>query len=88
MTPIEPRVDDEAWSDAVLVWNGLVASVPALVVRPASAEELSAAVAFARDHALSLRVQGVDSDAGATAGERCLTLDLSYLQVARNAPQR
>jgi FAD/FMN-containing dehydrogenase len=70
--------DDEGWSDSVLVWNGLVASVPALVVRPASAEEVSAAVAFAREHGLRVDVaRGRDVGAGREASERRLTLDLS-----------
>jgi hypothetical protein len=68
---------DEAWGETVLVWNGLVAGIPALVVRPSSSEELAAAVAFARDHALSLRVQGLTASGDATPVERCLTLDLS-----------
>ena len=68
---------DARWSDSVLVWNGVVASVPALVVRPASSTELEAAVAFAREHGLRVSVlRGHDGseDAGA---ERRLTLDLS-----------
>lgn len=65
---------DEGWRDSVLVWNGLVASVPALVVRPASPRELAAAAAFARDHGLHLAVK---ADADAFPAERCLTLELS-----------
>jgi FAD/FMN-containing dehydrogenase len=65
---------DEGWSDSVLVWNGVVASVPGLVVRPASPRELAAAVAFARDYGLRLTV---DAGAETFAAERCLTLDLS-----------
>jgi FAD/FMN-containing dehydrogenase len=64
---------DEGWSDSVLVWNGVVASIPALVVRPASPSDLGAAVAFAREHGLPLRV-----GLGGHAGERCLTVDLSH----------
>lgn len=65
---------DEGWSDSLLVWNGVVASVPALVVRPASPRELAAAISFARDHGLRLTV---DADAHGFPAERCLTLDLS-----------
>jgi FAD/FMN-containing dehydrogenase len=64
---------DEDWSDSVLVWNGVVASVPALVVRPASSQELEAAVAFAREHGLRVSV----AREGVGASERRLTLDLS-----------
>jgi hypothetical protein len=66
---------DEGWNESLLVWNGVVASVPALVVRPASPRELAAAVTFARDHGLRLRVEG---DAQTFPAERCLTLDLSH----------
>ena len=64
---------DEDWSDSVLVWNGVVASVPALVVRPASSQELEAAVAFAREHGLRVSV----AREGVGYSERRLTLDLS-----------
>lgn len=67
----------EGWSEGVLVWNGLVAGVPALVVRPTSVDELTAAVVFAREHALPLRVTGLGADD--VPAERCLTLDLSSM---------
>jgi FAD/FMN-containing dehydrogenase len=68
---------DEGWSDSLLVWNGVVASVPALVVRPASPRELAAAVAFARDHDLRLTVAGgEESDADVLSAERTLTVEL------------
>jgi FAD/FMN-containing dehydrogenase len=69
---------DEGWSDSLLVWNGVVASVPALVVRPESAEELAAAVAFARRHGLRVSI-GPRREAGTSTfpAERCVTLDLS-----------
>ena len=31
------RAGDEGWDDAVLIWNGMVATAPALVVQPTSA---------------------------------------------------
>jgi FAD/FMN-containing dehydrogenase len=69
---------DVGWSDSLLVWNGVVASVPALVVRPASAEELAAAVAFARDHGLWLTVaRGEDDDVETFSAERTVTLELT-----------
>jgi FAD/FMN-containing dehydrogenase len=68
---------DEGWSDSLLVWNGVVASVPALVVHPASPRELAAAVAFARDHGLRLTVgRGGESDADASSAERTVTVEL------------
>ena len=38
MTGIGPRFSDEGWSDSVLVWNGVIAGVPALV-RPTTPRE-------------------------------------------------
>ena len=69
---------DERWTDALLVWNGLVAGIPALVVRPESRDELAAAVAFALDHGLRLRIahDPIEGAAGSLA-ERRVTLDLS-----------
>jgi FAD/FMN-containing dehydrogenase len=46
------------------------------VVRPASARDLAAAIAFARDHGLSVRVEGEHADAPEAAAERAVTLDL------------
>ena len=67
---------DEGWSDSLLVWNGVVASIPALVVHPASPRELAAAVAFARDHGLRLTV-APGRGAEACSAERSFTLELT-----------
>jgi FAD/FMN-containing dehydrogenase len=63
-------------SDQLVVWNGVVARVPALVVRPASARDLAAAIAFARDHGLSVRIEAEHADTPEAAAERAVTLDL------------
>ena len=66
--------------ETMLVWNGNVARVPALVVRPDTVEELASAVEFARDHGLPLRLRGGDPGAPDTwAHDRAVTLDLSRL---------
>lgn len=65
-------IPDERWDDRVMVWNGMAASVPALVVRPASARELAAAVAFAREHGLRVRI---GRESAALPAERCVTLE-------------
>jgi FAD/FMN-containing dehydrogenase len=66
--------------ETMLVWNGNVARVPPLLVRPQTVEELAAVVGFARDHGLPLRLRGEDP-----GGERAVTLDLSGL---RSEPER
>lgn len=57
-------------SEQLLVWNGMVARVPALVVRPTSPRDVAEAVAFARDHGLLVRI------APGPGAERAVTLDL------------
>ena len=75
------RADDEGWDDAVLVWNGMVATVPALVVQPAAAGDVVAAVEFAREHGLLLSIKGGGHNIGGTSlAERGLTLDMSRMR--------
>ena len=38
------RAGDAGWDEAVLVWNGLVATAPALVLQPTSAAHVATAV--------------------------------------------
>jgi FAD/FMN-containing dehydrogenase len=64
--------------ETMLVWNGNVARVPALVVRPDTVEELAAVVEFARDHGLPLRLGRENA-----ADDRAVTLDLSRLEAER-----
>jgi FAD/FMN-containing dehydrogenase len=74
------RAGDEGWDDAVLVWNGMVARFPALVVQPTSAHDVAAAVAFAREHGLLLSIKGGGHNmAGTSIAEHGLTLDMSRM---------
>ncbi len=75
------RSGDEGWDDTVLVWNALVASVPALVLQPASADDVAAAVGFARDHKVLLSIKGGGHNiAGTSIAESGLTLDMSRMR--------
>lgn len=75
------RPGDEGWDDAVLIWNGMVAKVPALVLRPTSAHDVAAAVGFARDHRLLLSVKGGGHNIGGTSiAERGLALDMTRMR--------
>ena len=51
------RPGDQGWNDAVAIWNGMAARLPALVLQPTSAHDVAAAVGFARDHGLLLSMQ-------------------------------
>jgi FAD/FMN-containing dehydrogenase len=69
---------DQGWDEAVSIWNGMVAKLPALVLQPASAHDVAAAVGFARDHGLLLSIKGGGHNiAGTSMAPGGLTLDLS-----------
>ena len=75
------RAGDAGWDDAVLIWNGMVAKAPALVLQPTSAVDVAAAVGFARDHGLLLSIKGGGHNmAGTSIAERGLTLDMSRMR--------
>ena len=75
------RAGDAGWDDAVLIWNGMVAKAPALVLRPTSAAQVAAAVGFARDHGLLLSIKGGGHNmAGTSIAERGLTFDMSRMR--------
>ncbi len=72
---------DEAWDDAILIWNGMMARAPALVIQPASAREVAAAVNFAREHGLLLSIKGGGHHiAGTSIAEHGLALDMSRMR--------
>ena len=72
---------DEGWDDAVLLWNGMVARDPALVVQPTSAHDVAATVGFAREQGLLLSIKsGGHNIAGTSIAERGLTLDMSRMR--------
>ena len=61
--------------------------LPALVVQPASASDVSAAVDFARDHGLLLSVKGGGHNiAGTSIAENGLTLDMSSMRTVQVHP--
>jgi FAD/FMN-containing dehydrogenase len=75
------RPGDDGWDEAVLVWNGMVISVPGLVVQPTSANDVAAVVGFARENGLLLSVKGGGHNiAGTALAERAVTLDLSRMR--------
>jgi FAD/FMN-containing dehydrogenase len=82
------EASDERWDEAVLVWNGMVAALPALVVQPASAHDVATAVGFARDHGLRLSIKGGGHNiAGTSIAEDGLTLDMSRMREVTVDPE-
>jgi FAD/FMN-containing dehydrogenase len=88
LAELDARVDgpllrrgDAGWDDAVLIWNGMVARAPALVLQPTSAHDVAAAVDFARAHGLLLGIKGGGHNiAGTSIAEGGLTLDMSRMR--------
>jgi hypothetical protein len=72
---------DKGWDEAVRVWNATVAKAPALVVQPASARDVAAAVRFAANRGLLLSVKGGGHNiAGTAIAENGLMLDMSRMR--------
>ena len=75
------QAGDSGWDDAVLVWNGMVATTPALVVQPTTAGDVAAALGFAQEHGLLLSIKGGGHNiAGTSIADRGLTLDMSRMR--------
>ena len=75
------RPGDDGWDAAVLIWNGMVAKEPALVVQPTSAADVASAVRFAADHGVLLSVKGGGHNiAGSSIASGGLTIDMSRLR--------
>ncbi|WP_052665905.1 FAD-binding oxidoreductase [Nitriliruptor alkaliphilus] len=82
------RSGDDGWADAVLIWNGMVAKQPALVVQPVSAQDVAAAVGLARAHGLLLSIKGGGHNiAGTAIADGGLTLDMSRMREITVDPQ-
>ena len=82
------RDGDEGWEEAVLIWNGMVAKTPALVVQPRSAHDVAIAVGFARDNGLLLGIKGGGHNiAGTSIAEGGLVLDLSGMREIQVDPE-
>jgi FAD/FMN-containing dehydrogenase len=72
---------DPGWDDATLIWNGMVARQPALVFRPQSATDVSAAVKLAADRGILLSVKGGGHNiAGTSIAPNGLMLDMSLMR--------
>ena len=71
------RPGDRGWDDAVLVWNGMVATEPRLVVQPTSAKDVASAVSFAHEQGVLLSIKGGGHNiAGTSIAKHGLTLEM------------
>jgi FAD/FMN-containing dehydrogenase len=79
-----PAYDDARW-----VWNRMIDRHPALIVRCAGADDVVAALAFAREHDLLISVRGGGHNVtGHAVCEAGLMLDLTPMRRAHVDPRR
>ena len=78
---------DSGWGSAVLLWNGLIAKEPALVVQPTSAREVSAIIRFAAANRLQISTKGGGHNiAGTAIADGGLMLDMSRMSTVEVDP--
>lgn len=87
-TVLLPGVD--GYDDARAVQNGLIDRRPALIARPRTAADVSAAIAFARENDLEISIRGGGHGvAGRAVADGALMIDLSLMkQVSVDADAR
>jgi FAD/FMN-containing dehydrogenase/pimeloyl-ACP methyl ester carboxylesterase len=72
------RPGDPNFADATLLWNAMIDKTPALVVQPAEAEDVVAAVDYARARGMAVSVRGGGHNiAGTALADGGLTIDMS-----------
>jgi FAD/FMN-containing dehydrogenase len=81
--------DNADYQSARTVWNGTADHLPGLIVRCASAADVSAAVTFAREQSLELSVRsGGHSLAGYGTNDGGMVIDLSHMKAISIDPER
>lgn len=79
---------DMAYDQLRTLWNGRYDRYPALLVRPAHAADVAAALRFARTHHLPVAVRGGGhSITGQSVGDAGLTIDLGLLKTVMVDPE-
>jgi FAD/FMN-containing dehydrogenase len=82
------RPGDGDYDDARRVWNAMIDRHPALIVRPAAAADVVAAVKFARDNALIVSVRsGGHNVSGNSVCDGGIVIDFSEMKAISVDPQ-
>ena len=72
---------ESGYDEARTVWNGGIDRRPAVILRPVRAQDVSAAIAFAREHDLEISVRGgAHAASGIAAVDDGLMIDLSGMR--------
>ncbi len=80
---------DAGYEQAVQIWNGMVSPRPAVVVQPASTDDVKATVAFARAQGVLLSVKGGGHNiAGTCLADGALTIDMSRMKAVEVDTER
>ena len=81
------RPGDPGYTDATTLWNSAVTTRPAVVVRPRTSVEVSAAVTAAREFGIGISVRGSGHDwAGRALREDGLVIELGAMRAVRIEP--
>jgi hypothetical protein len=82
------RPGEPGFEEATLIWNGMISKQPALVLQPASADEVSSAVNLAREHRLVISIKGGGHNiSGLSLADGGMTLDMSRMHDVRVDPE-
>ena len=72
---------DEGFTEATLLWNGMIKKTPAVVVRAESTQDVVLTIGLVRDNGLELSVKGGGHNiAGLALSDGGLTLDMSGMK--------
>jgi FAD/FMN-containing dehydrogenase len=81
--------DDQEYSRARLVWNGMIDRNPSVIVQPTSIADVIQCVRFAREQGLAASVRGGGhSVAGKSVADGAMMIDLSLMRESQINPNR